>query len=71
MNRFGTRIVYDAESRIEARPIDYVKSDGWRPPAPMLNDLIASVIDRVEWVLTTGKEFSIRSSWNAMRVHYP
>lgn len=56
---------------MEARAKDFVNSDGCRPPAPMLNDLTASVVDRVEWVLTTDKEFSIRSSQNAMRVHYP
>ena len=81
--RFGSRVVYDATSRHDARAKDFINQNEWRLPAHVSNDLVViarnmpsydpniNSVDIIEWVLTPNKQFTIRFAWNAMRTQHP
>lgn len=59
---------------------DFVCDPGWNKPLAVSHDLMLVVQqwpqylprrdrdDRVEWSLTTSKEYTLKSAWNAIRM---
>lgn len=83
VQKFGSRIVYDGASSLNARMKTFVDHNGWIRPRALSNDLIRVVNewptytpninrdDEVEWVLTADKKFSVKAVWNKLRRRNP
>lgn len=77
VQRFGTRIVYDAVSRLDARAADFFGDGGWQMltvsrDLRLISDTLPAYWmtrnDEVKSTLTGTGVFSVKSAWNALRV---
>ena len=82
LKRFGTRILYDANSCLDAKVEDCIQNGNWRLPRVLSRDLItvqnnfpryspnALIRDKVEWYAAANKQYSCRTAWEVLRCQH-
>ena len=82
LKKYGTRVIYDSNSTVNAKVKDFITNGEWHMPKALSSALISikndfppyrpniACADTVEWVLTRDKIYSCRSAWEALRQRF-